>query len=132
MAQLLAWRPDMVLTMTEQAEMQALGAGKLGERLLAAGVDWHPLPIHDFGAPGPGVQAAWPGVSAQAGAVLMRGGKVLAHCRGGCGRSGMVVLRLMVELGEDPEEALARLRGARPCAVETKAQQAWAAAGRIF
>lgn len=61
-------------------------------------------------------------------ATLRNGGKVLAHCRGGCGRSGMAVLRLMVELGEAPDVALARLRDARPCAVETQAQLDWAAA----
>ena len=45
---------------------------------------------------------------------------------GGCGRSGMAVLRLMIEAGEDAETALARLRTIRPCAIETDAQMAWA------
>jgi hypothetical protein len=45
---------------------------------------------------------------------------------GGCGRSGTALLRLMVESGEDPIPALTRLRAARPCAVETPAQFAWA------
>jgi hypothetical protein len=42
----------------------------------------------------------------------------------------MAVLRLMVEMGEDPEEALARLRAVRPCAVETEVQKAWATTPR--
>ena len=33
---------------------------------------------------------------------------------------------LLVEAGEAPEAALQRLRAARPCAVETKAQARWA------
>ena len=53
-------------------------------------------------------------------------GRVLIHCKGGCGRSGMVALRLMIEAGEAPDEALARLRSVRPCAVETDAQMRWA------
>ncbi|MDH5531227.1 MAG: protein phosphatase, partial [Paracoccaceae bacterium] len=44
----------------------------------------------------------------------------------GCGRSGMAVLRLMVEAGEPVDVALIRLRKVRPCAVETDAQLAWA------
>ena len=40
----------------------------------------------------------------------------------------MVVLRLMVDSGEAAEAALDRLRAARPCAVETDAQMAWAKA----
>ena len=54
------------------------------------------------------------------------GDRILIHCRGGCGRSGMIVLRIMIEFGEDPEEALERLRKIRPCAVETEAQENWA------
>jgi len=38
-----------------------------------------------------------------------------------------MALRLMVEHGEAPNAALQRLRMVRPCAVETDAQQAWAA-----
>ena len=41
----------------------------------------------------------------------------------------MALLRLMAEAGEDVDMALARLRSVRPCAVETTAQQAWAALG---
>ena len=38
----------------------------------------------------------------------------------------MALMRQMVEDGEAPDAALARLRAARPCAVETKAQMRWA------
>jgi len=53
-------------------------------------------------------------------------GKVFAHCYGGKGRSGMVLLRLMVERGLDPDQALQDLRRVRPGAVETQAQWLWA------
>ncbi len=43
----------------------------------------------------------------------------------------MAVLRLMVEAGEDPDAALARLRAVRPCAVETGAQLTWATAAEV-
>jgi protein-tyrosine phosphatase len=59
--------------------------------------------------------------------VLARGGSVLMHCYGGRGRSGMALTRLMVESGETPAAALARLRQVLPEAVETAAQAAWAA-----
>ena len=126
MAVLLEWAPDLVLSMTEMDEMVQLGAGGLGEALEQVGIAWLHLPIRDFGAPPVEVQAVWPAVSAQARAILAGGGKVLAHCRGGCGRSGMVLLRLMIELGEDSKGALERLRIARPCAVETDEQRLWA------
>ncbi|MEM9969582.1 MAG: protein phosphatase [Pseudomonadota bacterium] len=124
---LLRWGPALVLTMTGRAELDRVGAAGLGDDLGAAGVGWRPLPITDLGAPDAATAALWPAASAEAHGVLAGGGRVLAHCFGGCGRSGMALLRLMVEAGEDADPALARLRRARPCAVETEAQRAWAA-----
>lgn len=122
----LRWHPDLVLSMTTLPEMTGHGAGRLGEDLARLGIGWRHLPIVDFGAPGAGVAAAWPAVSALAVGILASGGRVLAHCYGGCGRSGMAVLRLMVEAGEPGAPALKRLRAARACAVETGAQLDWA------
>ncbi len=116
-----------VLTMTTEGELERTGAGGLGTDLEAVGVAWRHLPIRDFGAPPPDTAALWPEVSALAHATLGDGGKVLAHCFGGCGRSGMALMRLMVEAGEDADPALARLRDVRACAVEVEEQRAWAA-----
>lgn len=120
------WQPDHVLSMTTDVEVLQEGAGGLGDDLRASAIGWSHLPIADFGAPTPEIEAAWASVSAVATQILSRGGRVLVHCRGGCGRSGMVVLRLMVEQGEAPETAIDRLRAVRPCAVETDAQMNWA------
>ncbi|MEZ5798536.1 MAG: protein phosphatase [Paracoccaceae bacterium] len=127
LADVLAFGPALVLTMTTPGELAAKGAAGLGADLAARGIGWRALPIADFGVPGPEVLALWPGVAEEVRAVLAGGGRVLVHCMGGCGRSGMAVLRLMVEAGEPPGAALARLRAVRPCAVETEAQFAWAA-----
>lgn len=122
------WAPDLVLTMTQDSEMAAEGAATLGDDLQDLDISWYALPITDFGAPSEDIIVTWPEVSMLAKAILKSGGKVLAQCRGGCGRSGMMAMRLMVELGEAPDAALARLRAVRPCAVETEEQRAWAAA----
>ena len=119
---LATWRPGLVLSLTRRARTAALGAA-----LAEAGIAWRHFPVADFGVPAP--DAPWAPLSEAARAVLAGRGRVLVHCAGGCGRSGMVALRLMVESGEAPQAALTRLRAARPCAVETAAQQAWAFAG---
>ena len=119
---MLAWQPSLVVTLTEMGELTARGAAGLPADLAAAGVAWLHLPIPDFGTPPAIMREHWAETSAQ-----LRGApRLLVHCMGGCGRSGVIVLRLMVEAGEDPDAALARLRAARPCAVETKAQMRWA------
>ena len=123
---ILRWGAGMVLTMTEADELGFGDAETLGRDLEDAGVIWRHLPIRDMGAPPPAVEAYWPETSATARKLLSDGGRVLAHCFGGCGRSGMALMRLMVEAGERPDHALMRLRTVRPCAVETEAQRAWA------
>jgi protein-tyrosine phosphatase len=123
------WNPSIVFTMTTMAEMERGRAGTLKSDLTTAGVQWAHLPVPDFGAPPDETEALWRDASSRAHKALSNNGRVLAHCYGGCGRSGMAVLRLMAEAGEDPEVALQRLRDVRPCAVETDAQYQWAAAG---
>lgn len=126
---LLAWGPDLVLTMTSQTELTHHGAAALPEDLHLYQIAWRHLPITDFGTPDHQTLDLWPEASALAHHTLHQGGQVLIHCFGGCGRSGMAALRLLVEQGEAPDQALSRLRKARPCAVETEAQYLWATQG---
>lgn len=128
---LFEWHPSLVLTMTSHAELARAGAHSLSDQLHAQGCQWHHLPIEDFGAPSGDTAARWAEVSTQARALLTSGHRVLAHCWGGQGRSGMAALRLLVELGEAPETALGHIRTVRPGAVETAAQFAWAARASV-
>lgn len=123
---ILAWRPALVISMTEAAEMKAAGSALLGERLRSAGVEWVHLPVRDFGGLSRENAGAWPALSRALHDLLDDAKGVLVHCRGGQGRSGMIALRLMVERQEEPEAALKRLRAARSGAVETDEQLAWA------
>lgn len=120
------WQPALVISLTTGAEMVREGADRLGPDMQDRGARWVHLPIEDFGTPDASAEARWPDLSRMALAALRGGGRVLVHCMGGCGRSGMIALRLMIEAGERPDEALERLRHVRPCAIETEAQMAWA------
>lgn len=126
---LLKWGPAMVVTMCEMAELERKGSGGLGEDCRVCGIDWAHLPISDYGVPDAETATKWEAASARVRTHLEAGRKVLIHCFGGCGRSGMAVLRVMIECGEAPQDALVRLRSVRPCAVETDAQFEWASAG---
>ncbi|MEX6508779.1 hypothetical protein [Jiella sp. M17.18] len=124
------WRPSLVVSLTERAEMEAVGCGMLGGRLASLGIAWAHLPIRDFEVPAGATEAAWPDLAVRLHTLLDAGGRVLLHCRGGLGRSGMIALRLLIERGEEPAPALSRLRAVRPGAVETGEQMDWARAGR--
>ncbi len=126
LAAVLSWEPLLVLSMTEISEMEAAGSASLGARLESAGIEWAHLPVRDFGGLNGENALTWPALSSRLHSHLDEGNGVLVHCNGGQGRSGMIALRLMVDRGEDPNAALRRLRTARPGAVETDEQHAWA------
>ena len=122
-AKLQIWRPDLVLTLVETDELALLAITNLPTEVQNSGTAWRHFPIADFDVPkGDG----WPALSQELRALLARGGRIVIHCRGGCGRTGMIALRLMLEAGEAPDAALQRLMAAHPCAIETDAQLAWA------
>ncbi|WP_281966920.1 protein-tyrosine phosphatase family protein [Roseovarius nanhaiticus] len=129
MEHLRDWRPAMVMSLTTSAEMRAAAAGDLGRAVMEMGARWVHMEVPDFGTPDAAGMAAWRKSAPLALSALRGGGRVLIHCRGGCGRSGMAALRLMIEAGEPPDDALARLRRTRDCAVETTAQMRWSRQG---
>lgn len=121
LADLRALKADVLLSLTEPEEEARAGVADLAGLCAQAGLLHLRLPIPDYATP-PGDLA----VLGQALAQLQGGAHLALHCRGGCGRSGMVALILMRRMGEPAEAALARLRAARPCAIETAAQLAFA------
>lgn len=121
-----AWGAALVVSATPTDEMATLGVEALPLALAEHAIGWRHMPIADFGAPSPSVEANWSQLSAELRGMLDAGHAILVHCRGGCGRSGMIAMRLLVDAGEAPDMALARVRAARPCAVETAEQRAWA------
>lgn len=115
------WKPSLVVTFVTAEELDRVGP-TLGLDLKDAGIAWAHLPTPDYETPGDG----WGHISTVVHGELEDGHKILLHCMGGCGRSGSAALRLMIEAGEAPDHALARLRQSRPCAVETPEQFQWA------
>ena len=111
-----------LITLVEQHEIDDLQVSSIGEETLRRHMQWLHLPIRDVSVPGPDFEAAWqvhgPGLRAR----LRDGFNVVVHCKGGLGRAGTIAARLLVELGIEPDEAVARVRAKRPGAIETPAQ----------
>ena len=109
--------------------MAHLAITRLGAEVQRRGMEWLHLPIPDVSTPGLDFEAKWPEVSERLRSRLDAGENILIHCRGGIGRSGMVAARLLCESGVDAEEAIVRVRAARPGAIETWEQEQWAREG---
>ena len=129
LAHLKVWKPAMVVSMTEPQELHDAGVTTLARDLQHSGTRWFAFPVPDFGVGDALQEPDWDVIRDTALSALHGGGRVLIHCKGGRGRSGMAALRLMIAAGEGRKAALKRLRAVRPGAVETRAQQRWARPG---
>lgn len=126
-AAIAEWGAAAVVSMTDMAEMQACDCADLGDRLSGRSIAWFHVPVRDLGGPGAASLEKWTGIAPVLHAILDEGGAVLVHCHGGHGRAGMAALRLLVERGWPPEQALRHIRSVRPGAVQTERQYRWAA-----
>lgn len=88
-------------------------------------MDWLHAPIRDFDTPDPGFQTGWPTLSQRLRKRLDAGERVLVHCRGGRGRSGMIAAALLIDAGISPDGAIMAARDVRPGAIETSGQETW-------
>lgn len=123
-AAMRAWRASTVLTLIEDHEFDKLDVRGLGAACRDQGMTWLHAPIADLGVPDGAFETRWTVVGHKVRQELRRANRVVVHCRGGRGRAGLVAARLMVELGESPNQAIAAVREARPGAIETAAQAA--------
>lgn len=124
-ATIAAWQPSIAVTLTGKEEFPDAGV-ILPQQFQAAEYNWLHLPVTDFGVPLIKEQDIWQQALGRLLDALGAKGKVLIHCKGGNGRSGMLMLKLLTLQGEDGKAALERIRHIRPGAVETDAQLEWA------
>ena len=117
-----AWGAQALLTLVEPQELLELAVPSLGEGVVRRGMSWHHLPITDVSIPTAAFEQAWATHGAALRQILLEGGGVVVHCRGGLGRAGTIGARLLVEMGMAPAEAIAAIRAVRPGALETNAQ----------
>jgi len=119
------WGAAVVLTLIEDHEFRMLKVERLEDEVRAAGMEWLHLPIIDVNVPDERFEDRWVKEASQIHHRLDRGERILIHCRGGLGRTGLVAGRIMVERGFQVQQAIRRIRAVRPHAIETRAQEAY-------
>ena len=119
---LTAWGAGAVLTLVEDHEFARLGVPELATEMRGAGLVWYHMPIPDMAVPGKAFDEAWARDGARILGSLHAGERVLVHCAGGLGRSGMIAAKLLTGLGASAKHAIAAVRQARPGAIETDGQ----------
>jgi ADP-ribosyl-[dinitrogen reductase] hydrolase len=119
------WGATAVVTLIEAHEFRLLGIEDLGAEVERHGMDWVHLPIRDVDVPDDRFERAWRVAGPPLHRRIDAGERILIHCRGGLGRTGLVAALILVEQGAGPREAIGRVRAARPHAIETAAQEAY-------
>ena len=119
------WGATAVVSLIEEEEIEYLQVGGLGEAVRDRHMEWWQLPIPDGMPPQPDFEEKWKKAGEAIRDRLRLGFDVLVHCKGGLGRAGTVAACLLVELGARPEDAIRRVRMARPGAIENWHQEAY-------
>jgi ADP-ribosyl-[dinitrogen reductase] hydrolase len=117
------WGAKALVCLVEDFELEFLHVPDLPEKTAAFGIRWYHLPIVDLCAPDDDFEVVWERAGGELRRILQDGGRIVIHCRGGLGRTGTVVARLLVEFGVEPVEAIQLVRKARVGAIQTSSQE---------
>lgn len=112
---------DLLISLLEQREFEIIHTPHLFHEATAHGIQtlWFAIPDLSI----PDEMEDFKGLIDRILAALQQGQTVVTHCRGGLGRTGLVVACCLVQLDYLPAAAIARVRQIRPGAIETKMQE---------
>jgi protein-tyrosine phosphatase len=116
---------DVLVSLLEPREYDRLEIPDMLQRARDVGLDVRHFPIIDVWVPRPDEADAFDTLIADIRASLDAGRRVVVHCRGGIGRSGLVAASVVTTYGLGPTDAIARVRQAQPLALETRLQEAY-------
>lgn len=119
------WGAVAMVTLMEDHEFELLKVQRLPYAAIELGISWFHVPIRDVSIPDFRFHERWLGIGVRLREILQADGKVLIHCRGGLGRSGLVAAMLLIDGGINSQEAIRMVRQARPGTIETIQQEAF-------
>lgn len=119
---MVAWGATVLLSLVEDHELQELQISGLEEALIGKLVLYR-LPIVDGDVPDQKGEKMWDLIGPELHRRLVLGERIVIHCKGGLGRTGVMAARLLIECGEDPVSAVKRVRSSRPGAIENALQE---------
>jgi len=121
--QLKAAGASAVITLMQEAEMASNAVSDLPALCAQNGLQWFHLPIADDHAPAEDFAAAWKLQGAAVHQLLDAGKRIVVHCKGGSGRTGLMAAQILVERGYAKEDALAVVKALRPNALSLAVHQ---------
>ncbi|MBJ6799725.1 ADP-ribosylglycohydrolase family protein [Geomonas propionica] len=120
---IISWGATALVTLVEDHEFGELQVPEFKEFIAASGLEWFHIPIVDGSIPDHRFHSAMQECHCRILELLCEGARIVIHCRGGLGRTGLFAAMLLIDFGIEPEKAIAQVRAARPGAIETSAQE---------
>jgi protein-tyrosine phosphatase len=108
------WPTAAVVTLIEEHEFDLLKVRSLPDKVRELGMMWFHLPIEDVNIPKRRFERLWFDVLPLLLELLRSGNNLVVNCRAGEQRGPMVTALLLIECGMSAQDALYRVRTARP------------------
>ena len=117
------FKPTAVVTLMPDDELYVNKVPNIGDAIVERGMHWFHMPIQDMTAPDVSFDNSWEKIAPTIVNMIKKGDNVLIHCKGGLGRSGTIAALILIELGISNEQAIIRVRQARPGAIDISDQE---------
>ncbi|KZN39250.1 phosphatase domain-containing putative toxin [Pseudoalteromonas luteoviolacea] len=114
-----------IVTLMYDTEMQKNNAEKLPAVCEKLGVQWLQLPLPDDDAPNADFTHAYQTNISAIMSILEQKGTIAVHCKGGSGRTGLVIGLFMKQLGYDQSQIISKVQQIRPKALKHPTQLAF-------
>lgn len=113
---------EAIITLMYDSELQKNNAQNLALECKEQGVTWFQFPLPDDDAPNQDFTNAFNHHYNEVIDIISRQGTVAVHCKGGSGRTGLVIGLLMKRLGYTHSDIITQVQSIRPKALKHPAQ----------
>ncbi len=111
-----------VVTALDDHELAEKQVSALGDLVGQLGMKWFQIEIEDDCAPDQFFAAKWQQINDELHGVLNQGGKVVLHCMGGSGRTGILAAHILLEKGWTLPKVIEEIQTLRPNAFQKPSQ----------
>ncbi len=105
---------EAIVTALQNSEMEQAAVTELPVIAEQLGLKWYHQPIEDDHAPDEEFAECWKITGPKVHKVLQSGGKVVLHCMGGAGRTGLLAAHILLELGWKADTIKSEVQALRP------------------
>jgi len=107
----------MLITLMFDQEMQKNAVAELPAACDKLGIQWVQLPILDDAAPGIDFESQWAKHKSDIIGLINNKGTIAVHCKGGSGRTGLVIGLILLALDWPVKEIIKTVQSIRPKAL---------------